>query len=77
MFELSLAERLFLESTENSRCPNLRRDQLGVYCARDLKSGEKIIQGRRNVCDHISLRLWCLDKGRYSKCIWYQGEPFR
>jgi len=77
MFELSLAEELFLESNEKKRCPHIRRDEGGVYCARDLKQGEIIVSDRRNICDHLSLQLWCLDRKRYSKCIFYQGEHFR
>lgn len=56
------------------RCPHLRVDEQGAYCSRDLQG--EVTEQRRLVCDKYSLQLWCLDKSRCSKCIWYQGESF-
>ena len=73
----TLVEELFEECPKRDRCPHIRKDKSGPYCARDLNKGMSVLQERRNVCCYASLQLWCLDKDRFSKCIWYQGEPFR
>jgi len=74
--EKKLTNKLLSESNPQDRCPNLRIDNQGPYCGRDLKEGEKISEQRRMVCGNYSLQLYCLDKNRCSICIWYQGELF-
>jgi hypothetical protein len=71
-----LREELLFQSPIEYRCPHLRRDRKGCYCGMDLKIGGDISDERRRICDNASLQLWCLDKDRYSLCIWYRGEPF-
>jgi len=78
MDEKQLIEELFASTSAEKRCEHIRRDKTGPYCARDLKEGESVIGfARRNICDPASLQLWCLDKERCNKCIWYNGEPFK
>ena len=72
-----LVEELFINSPEKIRCPYIRRDENGPYCAKNLKEGSKIVEERRLVCDVYSLQLWCLDKDRCHNCIFFNGEPFR
>ena len=71
-----LVDELFAEVPQEKRCPHIRKDVLGPYCAKGLEVGKEIGVSRRAVCDHLSLQLWCLDKERYSICIYYRGEPF-
>lgn len=71
------SQRLLEESNPNDRCPNLRVDEYSPYCAKDLRQGEPILRERRLICGVGSLDLFCLDKDRYSICIWYRGEPFQ
>ena len=67
--EKKLTHKLLSESNPQDRCPNLRIDNQGPYCGRDLKKGGKILGQRRIVCDDYSLQLWCLDKTRCNVCI--------
>jgi hypothetical protein len=74
--EKELTDDLLGKSNPLDRCPNLKADNSGPYCGRDLKEGEAILDQRRAVCDNYSLQLWCLDNTRCSICLWYKGEPF-
>lgn len=69
-----LIDKLFKENSGKPSCPNIRRDEKGPYCSKDMES-ENPELGRRLVCDNISLQLWCLNKD-YQKCIHYQGKEF-
>ena len=69
-----LIEDLFKQVPEEKRCPNIRKDDNGPYCAKNLKEGAEITYERRIVCDTSSLQLWCLDKDRYQGCIFFRGE---
>ena len=71
-----LTDELFEQSRKDERCPHIRRDGGGAYCARDLKEGEEIPLYRRCVCDNASLQLWCLTKQDWTRCIFFKGEPF-
>ncbi len=71
-FQLKLIE----QTPSEERCPYLRSDSDGPYCGRNLQENTHISNSRRMVCDCASLQLWCLDKERALKCIFYQGEPF-
>lgn len=72
----ALSLRLIESTPAEQRCPYLAKDTFGPYCSKDLAPGSVPSGQRRNICDHLSLQLWCLDKDRCHKCIWYQGEPF-
>lgn len=74
--EKDLTRKLLSKSNPQDRCPNLRVDNRGPYCSRELKEDEDISEQRRMVCDNYSLQLWCLDKTRCNTCIWYKGESF-
>ncbi len=63
-------------SAEN-RCPHFGLDGSEPYCGKGYQEGNKIEIGRRMACDSASLQLWCLDKERCDKCIFYKGESFR
>lgn len=66
---------LFGEVAPENRCPHIRKDDSGAYCANGLKVGEPVSDSRRMVCDHYSLQLWCLSKKDYKKCIYfYEGK---
>lgn len=71
----SLVSELLSSVSEQDRCEHLRVDEIGPYCVKDFEQG-MITEQRRDICDTYSLQLWCLDKKRCVKCIWYQGEPF-
>lgn len=73
--EENLTKRLLADSDIGRRCPNLKVDGMGPYCGRGLEKKREISEQRREICDNSSLQLWCLDGKRYSKCIWYNGEP--
>jgi len=70
-----IIEDSFSKIPADKRCPNIRKDDNGPYCTKNLTEGEKINEERRLVCDPYSLQLGCLDKERCQKCIFYQGEP--
>jgi len=72
-----LIEELFLTVPVERRCPHIRLDDIGPFCAKDIEEGKMVGIARRSVCDSASLQLWCLDKDRCEKCIWYQGEKFQ
>ncbi|HLF53736.1 MAG TPA: hypothetical protein VI544_01000, partial [Candidatus Nanoarchaeia archaeon] len=59
-----LVEELFSESCEHGRCPYIRKDSEGPYCAKNLGDG-LIVSGRRLATDIVSLQLWCLTKESY------------
>jgi len=67
-----LIEELFNDVPERGRCEYIRRDNAGPYCAKNLKGW--ISDTRRMICDTASLQLWCLDREKCGKCIYYQGE---
>ena len=69
-----LIDELFSASHENERCPYIKRDEIGPYCSKDLSPNAPISEQRRVICDHFSLQLWCLDRKRCNKCIYYNGE---
>jgi len=69
-----LAQELTDGTSEKGRCPNLRTDKVGAYCAKDLNAGELISEMRRMICDTASLQFWCLDSERCKNCIYYLGE---
>ena len=71
-----LVDELFEGVSVADRCPFIKKDELGPYCAHDLLTAEPIGESRRLVCDVYSLQLWCLDKERCSKCIHYTGIGF-
>ncbi|MBS3065650.1 hypothetical protein J4229_01250 [Candidatus Pacearchaeota archaeon] len=71
-----VVEELFRRSPENERCPHIRKDYLGAYCSKNLKEGENIDKERRYVCSACPLDIWCLNKEKYSDCMFYQGEQF-
>jgi hypothetical protein len=74
---LELIRELFGESAGKAHCPNIGRDEHGrPYCAKGLTYGDNIPESHRRICDTASLQLWCLDKRRYIKCIFFNGEPF-
>ncbi|MGC9309359.1 MAG: hypothetical protein ACP5D2_01540 [Candidatus Nanoarchaeia archaeon] len=64
---------LIARTREEERCKYFRVDDDGPYCNKGLKEGEKISERRRMICDNFSLQLWCLDKARCHKCLYYQG----
>lgn len=72
--ETALVKKLLAEVEEDRRCPNLRVDSEGPFCAKDWNQGETIKDERRYLCDTASLQLWCLDIERCEKCIYYKGE---
>ena len=74
--EILLIEDLLAETPPEKRCPYLVVDNTGPYCSKDLQ-GNEISEQRRLVCSSASLQLWCLDKSRVTKCIWYNGESFK
>jgi len=74
--EKELTTELLSKSNPSERCPNLKADNSGPYCGRDLNEGEAILTQRRAICDNYSLQFWCLDKTRCSVCLWYNDEPF-
>ena len=47
----TLAQELTDGTSEKGRCPNLRTDKVGAYCAKDLNAGELISEMRRMICD--------------------------
>ena len=69
-------DKLFRETEDGARCPWVRRDCQGAYCGKDLQEGKPISQYRRMACDSTSLQVVCLDKEKYPKCIYFQGESF-
>lgn len=70
-----LIERKFVEVKQNKEiCPFLKIDNEGYYCAKNLKHGEEIIYERRIVCDRCSMEIFCINKERYVKCSFYQGN---
>jgi len=71
-----LISELLSQVPVEKRCEFLYKDNLGLYCSKDIKPNEPVAEQRRNVCGLYSLQLWCLDKERVKKCIWYNGEPF-
>ena len=56
---------------ETHRCPYLRSDSIGFYCAKDLKLGEKIDDDRRVICDASSRLAWCSSEQKYEECTFY------
>ena len=73
--QLLLIEGLFEKVPVGDRCPHLKKDNIGPYCSKDLKR-TMISESRRVVCGNASLQLYCLDKSRFSKCIWYMRGGF-
>ncbi len=70
-----LVEISFVKATlERKRCPCLRNDRIGVYCAKNLKRGEEVSDERREICDYPTLMARCLDAEKYRECIFYKGE---
>lgn len=66
-FALSLIET----SAPADRCPHLRVDGVGPWCAsvREHIPDAPGESASRNVCDSASLQLWCLaGAGRWGKC---------
>jgi len=72
----AFAENLISAVPLENRCPHLRTNDEGPYCGKGM-IGNGVSEERRAVCDNYSLQLWCLDRGRCVKCLWYQGEKFR
>ena len=66
-----LIEDLLANSPAQDRCPHLKTDNVSLYCSNQL-TGE-VIEKRRGVCDSYSLQLWCLDKERFCKCLFYNN----
>jgi hypothetical protein len=50
-------------------CPHLADNGTDIYCSNVCPNGIVTAQGR-NLCDHISLQLWCTDN--YQSCIKYK-----
>lgn len=73
----NLIDELFQSTPEDKRCPYIRKDNIGPYCSINLKENESASPERRYSCDPLSLQLWCLDKNRCSKCLFYDGELFK
>jgi hypothetical protein len=72
--EKEIINELFENSPAENRCHNIKRDQVGPYCSKDIPDEEVYIPtSRRLVCDVASLQLWCLDKERCDKCIHYEN----
>ena len=69
-----LIEDLFKQSPKERRCPCMKKDNIGPYCAKNLREGTEITYERRIVCDTSSLQLWCLNKDKYRTCIYFKGE---
>lgn len=69
--ERKLVDELFAEAERGLRakCPHIRKDGIGAYCARGLKNGESVTQDseRRTMCDVYSLQLFCLVRD-FEKC---------
>ncbi|MEK6886120.1 MAG: hypothetical protein AABX17_04090 [Nanoarchaeota archaeon] len=75
--EKALVEELFASVSTEERCPYIRKDKIGAFCANGLE-GDFVPENsaRRIACDPLSLQLWCLDKLRCDKCIFYNLKPF-
>ena len=69
---MELIEEIISAVPEEHRCPYLAKDDISPYCANGLKS-QAITEERRMVTDIASLQLWCLDKERCNRCIYYQA----
>lgn len=78
MTRLQLIHELHAESPAADRCPHLEHDQAGCRCRRVAEGfaaelpTEEADQTGTQVCDHFSLRLWCLaGPARWKACAFF------
>lgn len=73
MTDRAFALTIYHDSDPKTHCPHLKVDSDSPYCGRGLDPHkDDILEQRRDVCDHASLQLWCLNEG-HEKCNWYKG----